>query len=121
MVGTQSYAVCECTEVGVVRVTAGELRPVPTAGPTTTRGNTTTVGATTTTPAVTTGASDEVDSTGAPSEEPPKRKEPSQIAKSESAFLFYHMYFRVIQEPVTRYPHIMKLILLFFFNRPKGF
>ena len=30
VIESQPYAVCECTEVGVVRVTAGELRPIPT-------------------------------------------------------------------------------------------
>merc|ERR1712149_23676 len=57
VIGSQSYAVCECSELGTVRVTAGEARPVPS-----------------TTPAATTTASPEAPSTAAASttEEPAK-------------------------------------------------
>merc|ERR550519_153973 len=33
VIGSQSYAVCECSELGTVRVTAGEARPVPSTTP----------------------------------------------------------------------------------------
>merc|ERR1712193_235159 len=33
VLGSQSYAVCECSELGTVRVTAGEARPVPSTTP----------------------------------------------------------------------------------------
>merc|ERR1712062_280429 len=33
VIGSQSYAVCECSEVGTVRVTAGEERPILTTTP----------------------------------------------------------------------------------------
>merc|ERR550519_2072899 len=36
VIGSQSYAVCECSELGTVRVTAGEARPVLTTTPATT-------------------------------------------------------------------------------------
>jgi len=41
VIGSQSYAVCECSEVGIVRVTAGSERPTPTTSAPTTEGPTT--------------------------------------------------------------------------------
>merc|ERR1719428_466247 len=69
VIGSQSYAVCECSEVGIVRVTAGSERPTPTTSAPTTEGPTTEE-ATTTSARTTEGpTTEEATTTSAPTNE----------------------------------------------------